>query len=184
MKHIFLTTIFYLTLNIVFAQTTTYGNFKVEDQELVYQKIFLQDSITVQKAGDYFGKQTFVSNLTTSATDVEFDLNSLVVDYKKFGFSQVATPPVIQTGKFFGHVTISIKEGKYRVSLRSIEFTGDLGYKKITTREKLTNYACRDTGTYISQDWTKPNTLGLFDKALTDKLQYVDPKGKKDGGDW
>jgi hypothetical protein len=183
-----------LTLGLVFlvtfafsdvlAQTTTYGNFKLEDQQLIYQKIFLQDSITLAKIGDYFTKQDFASNVNAGESQVEFDVTDMVVDYKKFGFSQVATPPVMQTGKFSGHVTISAKEGKYRVTMRDIMFTGDLGYKKISAKDKLTAYACRDNGTYISPDWTKPNTLGLLDKAFTDKLQYTEPKGKKEGSDW
>lgn len=166
------------------AQTTTFGNFKLEDQQLIYQKIFLQDSITLEKLRDYFSKQNYASNVDVASDLVEFDVNDLVVDYKKFGFSQVATPPVIQTGKFSGHVSISAKEGKYRVSLRNIQFTGDLGYKKVITKDKLTNYACRDNGTYISPDWTKPNTLGLLDKALTDKLMFVEAKEKSEKNDW
>lgn len=172
------------TLSDVFAQSTTYGNFKLEDQQLIYQKIFLQDSITLTKINEYFSKQDFASNVNTGEGQVDFDVADLVVDYKKFGFSQVATPPVIQTGKFSGHVTISAKEGKYRVTIRDIMFTGDLGYKKITTKDKLTSYACRDNGTYISPDWIKPNTLGLLDKAFTDKFQYSEPKNKKEGSDW
>lgn len=166
------------------AQVTTYGNFKLEDQQMIFQKIFLHDSVTLDKIGEYFGKQPFAKNVSVTDGEVTFDLNELIIDYKKFGFSQVATPSVIQTGKFFGRVSITVKEGKYRVSVRDINFTGDLGYKKITTKDKLTNYACRDNGTYMSPDWTKPNTLGLLDKAFSDKLEFVEPKSKKNEGDW
>jgi hypothetical protein len=166
------------------AQVTTYGNFKLEDQQMIFQKIFLQDSVTLDKIGEYFGKQPFAKDVQVTDGEVNFELNELVVDYKKFGFSQVATPSVMQTGKFYGHVSITVKEGKYRVTVRDINFTGDLGYKKIAAKDKLTNYACRDNGTYISPDWTKPNTLGLLDKAFTDKLEFVAPKSKKNEGDW
>jgi hypothetical protein len=166
------------------AQPSTYGNFKLDEQELIYQKIFSQDSITLAKLAEYFGKQSFVSNLDVNDTRLAFDLNEFVVDYKKFGFSPVSTFSLLKTGKFYGTVTITVRDGKYRVTLRNIEFTGDLGSKTVTTREPLTKYACRDNGMYISGDWTKPNSLALLDKALTDKFQYVESKKKKDEGDF
>jgi hypothetical protein len=167
-----------------FSQASTYGNFKLDEQELIYQKIFTQDSITLEKLSEYFGKHSFVGNLNVDDTRLAFDLNEFVVDYKKFGFSPVSTFTLLKTGKFYGTVTISVRDGKYRVTVRNIEFTGDLGSKTVTTREPLTKYACRDNGMYISSDWTKPNSLALLDKALTDKFQYVESKKKKDEGDF
>jgi hypothetical protein len=173
-----------LSVSTAWAQITSYGNFKVSEQELIYQKIFTQDSITIEKLAAFYGAQAWASNVQTSGNEVTFDMNELRVDYKKFQFSQVAVPPVIQTGKYTGKVAVSTKDGKYRVTVRSIEFTGDVGYKKVTEKDKLTNYACRNSGTVISQDWTKPNTLGLLDKAFTDNLQFVEAVKKKDKDDW
>jgi hypothetical protein len=166
------------------AQPTTYGSFKVTDQEIIYQKVFTQDSITLQKLGEYYKTLPYLSNVTVTGDNVTFDLNDLIVDYKKFQFSQVATPPIIQTGKYSGKGTVGIKDGKYRITVREIQLTGDIGYKKIATKENLTNYSCKNNGTFISQDWCKPNTLGLLDQAFTDKLQYVEKGKKKDDGDW
>jgi len=166
----------------MFGQQTTYGNFKVADQEIFYQKVFVQDSITADKLAEYYKTLAYVTNVTTTGDGVTFDANDLTVDYKKFQFTQVATPSIIQTGKYSGKVSVGVKDGKYRVTFSSIVLTGDIGYKKITERDKLTNYACRNSGTVLSQDWCKPNMLGLLDQAFTDKLQYV-AKSKKDG-DW
>lgn len=169
-----------VTTITIFAQATSYGNFKVADQELIYQKVFAQDSITVEKLVAYYKTLPYLSNVEAGGEGVSFDLNDLVVDYKKFQFSQVATPPIIQTGKYSGKGSVGVKDGKYRLTVKSIQMTGDIGYKKIPAKENLTNYACKNNGTFISQDWCKPNTLGLLDKAFTDKLQFV---GKGDG-DW
>lgn len=166
------------------AQTLTYGNFKAVDQEIVYQKVFTEDSVTAQKLAAYYTALPYVSNVQNTADEVSFDMNDITVDYKKFQFSQIQTPPVIQTGKYSGKVTIGVKDGKYRVTVRSILFTGDVGYKKVTERDKLTSYACRNSGTVLSPDWCKPNTLGMLDKAFTDKLQYVGGAVKKDKEDW
>lgn len=166
------------------AQTTSYGNFKVDTQELIYQKIFTLDGVAVDSLVKFYSKLQYVSNVTPEADGLTFDLNEIVVDYKKFGFSQVATPPVIQTGKYSGKVTVGVKDGRYRVTVRSIVFTGDVGYKKVTEKDKLTNYATRNNGTVISADWCKPNTLALLDKAFTDKLEFVVSEKKKDKDDW
>jgi hypothetical protein len=166
------------------AQITTYGNFKAQDQELIYQKVFTQDSITVEKLSAFYKAFPFVSNIQTAADEVTFDMSDITVDYRKFQFSQVSTPPVILTGKYSGKVTVGVKDGKYRVTVNSIMFTGDLGHKKVTEKDKLTNHACRNSGTVISPDWCKPNTLGLLDKAFTDKLQYISPEKKKTKDDW
>jgi hypothetical protein len=170
---------------ILFAQgNTTYGNFKLADQEILYQKVFAQDSITAAKLTEFYKAQPFVANLQTAGDEVTFDMNDIIVDYKKFQFTQVATPPIIQTGKYSGKVTVGVKDGKYRITVRSIQLTGDIGYKKITTKDNLTNYAAKNNGTIMNQEWCKPNTLGLLDKSFTDKLQYVEKGKKKDGDDW
>jgi hypothetical protein len=166
------------------AQITTYGNFKTADQEIIYQKVFTQDSITVEKLSAFYTALPFVANVQTSGDEVTFDMNDITVDYRKFQFSQVSTPPVILTGKYSGKVTVGVKDGKYRVTVNAIMFTGDLGHKKVTEKDKLTNHACRNSGTVISPDWCKPNTLGLLDKAFTDKLQFISAEKKKTKDEW
>lgn len=176
--------IFVLASFLSYGQTESYGSFKVADQEIIYQKIFFQDSITLGKLSEFYKKQPNVSDVEVSNGEVKFKLNDLIVDYKKFQFAQVAVPSFIQTGRYSGLVNVSAKDGKYRVTLRSLQLTGDFGYKKVTSKENLTNYAGRNSGTVIAQDWCKPNTLGLLEKAFTDRLQYVE-KGKSGSAeDW
>jgi hypothetical protein len=156
-----------------YAQPLIYGNFKLGDQEIIYQKVFTQDSITAAKLEEYYKSLPYVSNVTATADGVQFEVNDITVDYKKFQFKQMDTPPVIQTGKYSGKVSVVTKDGKYRLTFQSIQLTGDIGYKKITARDNLTSYACKNSGTVLAPDWCRPNMLGLLDKAFTDKLQYV-----------
>lgn len=164
--------------------STSYGNFKLEDQEIIYQKIFLQNGIDAGKLVEYFKTIPYAANVKQEGDDVTLDLNDVTVDYKKFMFTQVGTPSIIQTGKYSGAVTIGVKDGKYRVTLRAIKLTGDIGYKKINEKENLTSFAAKNSGTILAQDWCRPNMLGLLDQAFTDKLQFVDGGKKKDDGDW
>jgi hypothetical protein len=183
MKNLFL---FLLSLcsYIAGAQAVSYGSFKVSAEEIVYQKIFAEDSATVPSLEAYYKALPYVSNLVAESGNVQFDVSDIRVDYKKFEFSQMNTPSIIQTGKYSGHVSIGIKDGKYRVTVQSIMVTGDIGYKKITTPESLTNYACKNSGTILAPDWCRPNMLGLLDKAFTDKLQYIPQKKKVAKEEW
>lgn len=83
-------------------------------------------------------------------SDGQFNVNDLTVDYRKFQISQVSTPPIMQTGKYSGKVYIGVKEGKYRVTMKVIQVTGDIGYKKIVEKKSLTIYATRNSTTILS----------------------------------
>ena len=163
----------------VYAQTLTYGNFKIGEQEIVFQKVFFEDSITISSLEQYYKTLPFVTDAVYTLDGLQFDINEVTVDYKKFGFSQVGTPSIIQTGKYSGRVSVGVKDGRYRVTLQAIRFTGDLGSRKIIEKDNLTTYACRNSGTIFSPDWCRPNMLGLLDKTFTDKFQF-----KKSKDDW
>lgn len=170
-----------LLSGIAYAQTTSYGSFKAENQELIYQKVFTQDSITAEKLDEYYKTLPYVTNVKLNPNGVEFEVNDITVDFKKFQFKPLDTPPIIQTGKYSGKVAIAIKDNKYRVTFNAIQVTGDIGYKKITEKDALTNYACKNNGTILAQDWCRPNMLGLLDKAFTDKLLFI---AKKKSDEW
>jgi hypothetical protein len=170
--------------NTLYAQSTAYGNFKVTEQEIIYQKVVPLDSVTREKLEEFYKTLPYVSNLKLKAGGVTFEVVDLTVDYKKFQFTQVGTPSIIQTGKYSGSVDVDVKDGKYRITFHTIQLTGDIGYKKITAKDKLTSYACKNNGTVLAQGWCRPNMLGLLDQAFTDKLQYVEVAKKKINDDW
>ena len=164
---------------------TSFGNFKLVDQEIIYQKIFLHDSVTIAKLAEYYKTLPYLANVGQSGEEITFDFNDLIVDYKKFQFTQVGTPSIIQTGKYSGKATVGVKDGKYRLTLSSLQLTGDIGYKKINAKENLTSFAAKNNGTILAQDWCRPNMLGLLDQCFTDKLQFIEEKKKKkDSSDW
>jgi hypothetical protein len=156
----------------------------VSEQEIIYQKVVPLDSITSEKLEAYYKTLAYISGLKAVEGGVDFLVNDLVIDYKKFQFTQVNTPSIIQTGRYSGSVEVRVKDGKYRITFHTIQLTGDIGYKKILEKDNLTSYACKNNGTVLAQDWCRPNMLGLLDQAFTDKLQYVEPKKKKNNDDW
>lgn len=156
---------------LLYSQATAYSNFKLAEQEIIYQKVFEKDSITSAKMEAYYKTLSYVTNLEAKSDGIQFDMNDITVDYKKFQFSQVNTPLIIQTGKYSGKVSISIKDGKYRITIKSIQLTGNIVYKMIAEKDNLTRYATKNSGTVLAEDWCRPNMLGLLDKAFSDKLE-------------
>ena len=94
-----------------FAQTTTYEDFKLADQEIIYQPVFQSEGVTYAKLEEYYKKSKNFSNIKISANEMTFNVSDLTVDYLKFQLSQVETPLILQTGKFSGQAAVSIREG-------------------------------------------------------------------------
>jgi len=168
--------LFYLFLLLipctVNAQITEFGSFKILESEVLYQKVFNQESITVEKMVEFLKTVPTIGNIQTGTETVTADLIFLKVDYKKFKVPQVDVPIIIQTGIFNGKLTFDIKSGKYRATLRSIQMKGDISSKKIAEPELITKYSTIDNGTALSKDWAKPTLLGLLERQITERLTY------------
>ena len=154
-----------------FSQTTEYEDFKLQDQEIIYQAVFQDESVTYAKLEERYKKNKQFSSIKVSANEMTFNVKDLTVDYLKFQFSQVQTPLILQTGKFSGQVSVAIRDGRYRVTFNKIMVTGEIGYKSIKEKEPLTGLCSKSNGTQLSQDWMKPNTLGLLGKAFADNFE-------------
>lgn len=155
-----------------FSQVTSYEDFKLQDQEIIYQAVFQGEDVTYAKLEEQYKKNKLFSNIKVNTNAITFTVNDLTVDYLKFQFSQVQTPLILQTGKFSGLVSVAIRDGRYRVTFNKIMVTGEIGYKSIKEKEPLTGLCSKNNGTQLSQDWMKPNTLGLLGKALADNFEF------------
>ncbi|MEQ9591676.1 MAG: hypothetical protein RLN86_03715 [Cyclobacteriaceae bacterium] len=154
------------------AQTTAYDDFKLEEQQIIFQKVIEKVGINYEKLNDYYSSLPYVSNIEVKTNAINFIVKDIEVDYLKFQFSQVNTPLIMQSGKFSGKVSVSVRDGRYRVTFQEIQLTGEIVYKSIKEKENLTDYASRNSGTQLSPDWCRPNMLGLLGKAFTDKLEF------------
>ncbi|MEQ8363416.1 MAG: hypothetical protein RH948_11145 [Cyclobacteriaceae bacterium] len=166
-----LATLFVSISVLGFSQVTEYEDFKLQDQEIIYQSVFQDESVTYAKLEEQYKKNKQFSSIKISASEITFNVNDLTVDYLKFQFSQVQTPLILQTGKFSGQVSVAIRDGRYRVTFNKIMVTGEIGYKSIKEKEPLTGLCSKNNGTQLSQDWMKPNTLGLLGKSLADNFE-------------
>lgn len=156
---------------IGYSQTIEYEDFKLQAQEIIYQAVFHGENVTYAKLEEQYKKNKQFSGIKVNANEITFNVKDLTVDYLKFQFSQVQTPLILQTGKFSGQVSVAIRDGRYRVTFNKIMVTGEIGYKSIKEKEPLTGLCSKNNGTQLSQDWMKPNTLGLLGKAFADNFE-------------
>src|SRR5258708_23737018 len=64
---------------VAYAQTVSFGNFKVAEQEIIYQKVFQQDSITVPSLEKFYKIVTVVSGITAAPDGLPFNLTHLTI---------------------------------------------------------------------------------------------------------
>ncbi|MFO7258769.1 MAG: hypothetical protein DIU61_013790 [Bacteroidota bacterium] len=150
------------------AQSTSYGDFKIFENRIIYQHVFDCTSMTVEQLDSVLRATPNVSDVAVKEGAITATLSDFVVDYKKFKFPQVGTPHIIQTGRFGAKLTAQVRDGRYRITLDDITMKGNIGYKNITEPELMTEYATIKSATLLAQDWCRPNMLGLLNKALND----------------
>lgn len=161
------------------AQITQFGSFKIFESEVMYQKVFNQDSLTVEKMVAFLKTIPTIGNIQAGDGTVTADLILMKVDYKKFKVAQTDVPLIIQTGTFNGKLSFDLKPGKYRATLRGIQMKGEIankekGTKKIAEPEFITKYATIESGTELSPEWAKPMFLGLLERQITERITYKD----------
>lgn len=150
------------------AQVANYGDFKIFENKVIYQHVFDCSSMTVELLDSVLRATPGVTEVAVKDGTITATLNDFVVDYKKFKFPQVSTPPIIQTGRFGGKLTAQVRDGRYRMTLEEITMKGNIGYKNIPDPEPMTEYATIKSATLLAQDWCRPNMLGLLNQALND----------------
>lgn len=152
----------------VLGQSSSYGDFKIFENQIIYQHVFDCSSMTVELLDSVLRATPGVTDVAVKDGTITARLSDLMVDYKKFKFPQVSTPPIIQTGQFGGRLTAQVKDGRYRITLEEITMKGNIGYKNIPDPEPMTGYATIKSATMLGQDWCRPNMLGLLNQALND----------------
>lgn len=179
MRNLFYAFLLLLSPALLQAQVTQFGSFKISDGEVIYQKVFNEDSITVEKMVKFLKTVPTIGNIQPGDGTVTADLLFMTIDFKKLKVASATTPTIMQTGNFTGQLTFEIKSGKYRASLRNIKMKGDTGTKKITEPENMTGWCTTDNGTALQPAWCKPTCLGVLEQQISDRIKY-----KKTDTDW
>jgi hypothetical protein len=163
------------------AQSSSYGDFRIFENKVIYQHVFDCSAMTLEQLNSVLRSTPGVTNVGVKDGAITATLTDFVVDYKKFKFPQISTPPIIQTGRFGGRLTAQVRDGRYRITLEEITMKGNIGYKNIPEPEPMTEYATIKSATLLSQDWCRPNMLGLLNQALNDHFTC---KSDPTASDW
>jgi hypothetical protein len=126
MKKLLITPILVFSFFISLAQNENpYKYFKIANNQFMYEAVFPMDSLNITQI-----ESLLLSNLpmAKSVTNVKgsnglitANLVNLIVDFKKYGGTQLGTA-VFLNSPMNANVSIQIKEGKYKVNVGSIVF--------------------------------------------------------------
>src|SRR5690606_25707965 len=95
------------------AQPSTYGDFRIFENRIIYQHVFDCSYMTVEQLDSVLRATPSVKDVQLNEGTLTATLSDFVVDYKKFKFPQMATPHIIQTGRSRGKLTIQVRDGRY-----------------------------------------------------------------------
>jgi hypothetical protein len=161
------------------AQVTQFGSFKISDGEVIYQKVFNEDSITAEKMVKFLKTVPTIGNIQQGDGTVTADLLFMTIDFKKLKVAEATALYIMQNGNFTGQLIFEMKTGKYRATLRNIKMKGDTGSKKIFEPENISGYCTTDNGTALQPAWCKPTAFGVLEQQINDRIKY-----KETDTDW
>jgi hypothetical protein len=113
--------------NTIAAQITVHENFQLINNDVVFTKVYANESTDQKDLRQQIlytlRNYPFVRNVQEFEDGVmTADIIDYRVDYKKFGYAYFTSPNEITDGLWTGKALISFKEGKYKVTVKSLSF--------------------------------------------------------------
>ena len=149
--------------------TIAQGDFKIESNKLIWQKVFDLD----------ISKDDFIKNLKLSGNfyDIEYDsfistnIKEVPIDYKASGYKVANTPMYISSSNIIGDVIIEFKEEKYRVTVSNIKLKGNIPNLAVhQTMVELKDYAVKNNE---FKKAFKTKHYVIFDNQIHDMFKVV-----------
>jgi hypothetical protein len=135
-------------LSLLFSVTAygqdTINNFRIDNGEVVWQKIY-PTKLSAQEVFKHFGDKGLFEKYTSDSLKMSSDLRSFDADYKGAGFSEWGTPIYVARNHFNAYSTVEYREGKYRATVRKIVLTQkyDDGLSKQGEKMSIETYAAK-----------------------------------------
>lgn len=168
-----------LIILLIFSKNTfSQSNFTASENNLTWQKIFDLDSINNTIIIKHLNQKPSISNIYEITNQISADVTNDQVDYKNYGGKTMNTL-IVLNHKLHAKLIIDIKENKYRVTIKNINFTDDWSIASANpfnnSDSKLEDYALKSNG-----DIRKNNTIlkGLeyLDKHFTEQFTITTTK--------
>lgn len=142
--------LFSLMILIVLEGPVLFGqpeinNFKIEENDLIWQKIFQSD--TSMKVIDLFVSAGIIDNIIVKDNQIMGDLKPFDADFKGAGYSEMNTPIYVARMRIKGYITVDIKVDRYRVTIKDIRLKQiyDDGLSKQGEETSLSSFALKGT---------------------------------------
>ena len=135
------------TLLFAFNLSAQINNFYVENREIYWQKVYASD----------VSYDELINNIKESGKfqNIEFKINKISAtteliqaDYKGAGYREMTVPIYISRSDIGGFVLIDIKDGKYRITFKNINFTQKYNdtLTKMGEQSRIKDYAVNRKG--------------------------------------
>lgn len=121
------------------------NNFKIEDGNLIWQKIYQADSSL--NVIDLFVTSGIIENMIIKDNQIMGDLKPFDPDYKGAGYTEFMTPMYVARRRIKGYITIDLKDNKYRTTIKDISLIQkyDDGLSKQGEESSLSTFALKGT---------------------------------------
>lgn len=151
-------------------QTDTLHNFKVEDNVLIWQKVF--ETNLKEKEKTFITKiitHFKYNNLQEIDNIISFSVSDDTIDYKKYGGKWGTTAIFVQYPNNY-LVVVDFKESKYRITIKNINLSSN--NRNLATN--LEDYVLRNNQIKNSKTFNK--ALDYYNKHFTEKFTITTKK--------
>jgi hypothetical protein len=143
---------------------TTYGNFKIEDGELIYQQVF-DTTVFQEDAHKYYLAIAKAKNVQLLDEYLTAEFENEDIDVRKYGRTIGMSPMLFGFDNFSGKIKIDFKEDKYRLTIFALKTVAKSPYG---TSGDLSASALKKNRTVIRPSWASTDMLGLIQEFIID----------------
>lgn len=168
MKSIIFSLLIFVSVNVC-AQYTELKDIKIINGAVVYQRVFESTGDIASKVSRILKAGPFTEVTENSAYLSDFSINPVK-------YSSYKQSPIYMRGKWYGNVVVDLKEGKYRITITSIQVLVPLefnygGVDNVATKESIEKYFVKKDLTFKS---AQEQSVVLLCDALSDLFREVE----------
>ena len=160
-------------------------DFYLENGKVYWEHIYDAPDKGIDQLKNYFEKESVQSlnksNIQFIENSLSFVVNNDVVDYKKYGGTNMGTAIFVNFPMDYV-VIIEFKNEKYKVTIKEITITGNtitLGGTNKST-DNITDYFTKKKGTEFRDGSTLKTSMSYYDKYFNDKFILKNNSLKKE----
>lgn len=170
-KTIFFTWLIFAFVFNLKAQNT-FNNFSPEDNKLIWQKVF-ETKLDFNQLTDKIKESGILEKIEIGENKILGQSKPIEADFKGAGYSEMTTPMYIARSFFDGFVLIEFKDGKYRVTFKSIMLTQKYndGLSKEGKKTSIETFGMKNGKNELKEAFTKSSSI-ILDYTFTKAFDF------------